>query len=132
MIELVHILEQPSPPTLTRLHAKPPLPLLSVHEAVANESPHLTAPPLLERLRRNEARERLLPLLVPVRLPPVLVLLAYHMQNIALVEAEAELLARHVNVLRRLVVVQGSHMQDIVHTRLIDLDIVHRCVFELF
>ena len=88
--------------------------LLAVHEAVADERLHLRETPLLEELSGYEAGERLVAVVVPVRLPPVLVVLRDDVQNVALGERQADLLARYEHVLLRHVVVQGAQVQYVV------------------
>ena len=62
-------------------------------------------PPLSPRnkseLPRNEAGQGLSPLAVPVCLPPVWVLLADHVQDVAPLEGDAQLVARDVQVVIR-------------------------------
>ena len=64
----------------------------------------------LERPAGNEAGESLVVLAVAVRLPPVDVLLADDVQDVALLERDAELATRNVQVVFGVVVEQRLHV----------------------
>ena len=79
-------------------------------------------PPLSPRnkseLPRNEAGQSLSPLAVPVGLPPVWVLLADHVQDVAPLEGDAQLVAGDVEV-----VVRGvGEVCSVVELKLLDVE----------
>lgn len=65
---------------------------------------------LLEGAGRYEPGQRLVLFALPVRLPPVGVLLVDHVQDVALQEGDAELPARDVEVVLRVIVKQCTHV----------------------
>lgn len=70
-----------------------------------------TLPLVLESLRWHQTGQSLIFFALPVSLPPIRILLANDMQNVAFLETDAELPARYVHVVLRVVIEVSSDVE---------------------